>query len=112
MYLRAGIGAFCVVTLLQCCVEVAEGIENFTQNRFNCYFETYVAISSGLQFIFGCLQFLFIFLRGNVSEIWTGNSSKTSIRYFLDKGCKSFENNTKTKKYFINLRLSFVRITP
>ena len=87
MYLKAGIGgkinlslfskiyyknynflklAFCMVALLQCCIEIAEGFENFVQNRFNCYFETFDAIISILQFLFSCLQFLFIFLRGNV----------------------------------------------
>lgn len=55
-----------MISLLQCCVEMAEAIENFVTGRLNCTIETSEAIISFLQFIFCCMQFLLIFLRGNV----------------------------------------------
>ena len=66
MYLRVGIGAFCLVSLLQCCVEMAEAIENLVEGRSGCYVENSEAIVSALQFVFYSVQFLFIFSRGNV----------------------------------------------
>jgi len=58
--------AFCLVTLLQCCVEMAEAIENFVVGRSDCI-ETYGFVNSLLQFAFSSLQFLFIFSKGNVT---------------------------------------------
>ncbi|RMZ95524.1 hypothetical protein BpHYR1_036631, partial [Brachionus plicatilis] len=48
LYLTVGIGAFCIATLLQCCIGMAEAIENFVFGKTNCYVETYEGIISFL----------------------------------------------------------------
>jgi hypothetical protein len=58
--------AFCLITLLQCSIEIGEQIENFIRQNEGCTVESYDAIISLLQFIFSCAQFLFVFLKGNV----------------------------------------------
>ncbi len=70
MYLRIGIGIFCLVTLIQCVIDMAEAVENKIYGKSGCIVESYDAIIASLQFVFSCLQFLFIFLRGNV-KTWT-----------------------------------------
>ena len=69
MYLRIGIGIFCLVTLIQCVIDMAESIENKVYAKSGCIVESYDSIIAALQFVFSCLQFLFIFLRGNVMTL-------------------------------------------
>ncbi|CAF0798153.1 unnamed protein product [Brachionus calyciflorus] len=66
MYLTVGIALFCMITLLQCCIGMIEAIENFINKRNDCLVETSEGVIAFFQFIFTCLQFLYIFLRGNI----------------------------------------------
>nr|QDF21448.1 histone-lysine N-methyltransferase 2D [Brachionus koreanus] len=66
LFLTVGIGAFCIATLLQCCIGMSEAIENFIFGKINCTIETNEGIVSLLQFIFICFQFSYIILRLNI----------------------------------------------
>jgi hypothetical protein len=69
MYLKGGMGIFCLFSIVQSSIEIAESVESFISNNqieLKCEDEAYDIILSTLQLIFSSVQFLFIFLNGNV----------------------------------------------
>ncbi len=87
MYLRIGIGIFCLVTLIQCVIDMAEAIENKAYAKSGCIVESYDAIIAALQFVFSCLQFLFIFLKGNVSKFLQLQNFTIKFRFLFWNIC-------------------------
>lgn len=68
MYLKGGIGVFCLFSIVQSSIEIAESIESFVFNGvYLCEHEISEILISTLQLLFSSIQFLFIFLKGNVN---------------------------------------------